>query len=112
MTITEPIFFETVLVQLFARNWYTEFHENLTNGIMAYHRWTRQAWSPHRAFSFYFQKDQKINNKNCGNRNEQSISCKEVIRSPHSLTNYGRFNNQVMKNNCKAFEIYCMGIFV
>jgi len=111
MTITEPIFLK-LLVQLFARNWYTEFPSNLSNGIMADHRWTRQACSPHRAFSFYFQKGQKINNKNCGNRNEQSVSCKEVIRCPQSLTDYGRFNNLVMTNNCKAFEIYCMGNFI
>lgn len=77
---------------------------------MADHRWTRQAWSPYRAFSYYFQKGQEI--KNCGNRNEQSISCKQVTRCPPSLTDYGRFNHQVMKNNCKAFEIYCMGTFV
>jgi hypothetical protein len=55
-------------------------------------------------FPFTLRKAKKLITKT-GNKNEQSLRCNDVIRCPQSLIDYGRFNNQVMKYNCKAFEM-------
>jgi hypothetical protein len=75
---------------------------------MVDHRWTDRPGLNIGQSSFTFRKAKKNTNKNCGNRNEQSISCEQVISCPLSLADYG-INNKVMMNNCKAFEIHCMG---
>lgn len=62
MNISELIFTKpTFAWQLFVKNTYTEFHKNVTDGLVADTKLYihRQTWSPHKAFIFYFVRMQK-----------------------------------------------------